>query len=401
MANYQGGYDCEFFEKPPKSTQSECPVCLQVLKDPYQVNCCGYAFCRSCVERIQRDNKPCPCCNAERFDKFEDKRLKRSLYEFKVHCSNKEQGCQWVGELGQLGNHLNINPSQQNQLQGCQLSQIKCLHCPELFLRPDIEDHQNNQCPRRPFSCEYCKEFDSCYEEVTTNHWPVCGSYPMPCTNKCGEMLQRQNLENHIANDCPLTIINCDFQHVGCEVRLPRKDMLDHQNESVITHMSLHIAKIEEENKQLKRQVEELEKSVQKVPPHLFFVKNFSQYRKDNNYWMSPTFYSHHRGYKMQLMILLNMSIYTGICIRILRGEYDMDLTWPFHGSVTVTLIGENNLQYACTQMCNENNKKHGEEDNNKCVHFISGVQKFSIHKYLINDKLYIKVSDICILAPE
>ena len=208
MAKYQGGHACEFVEKPPESTQSECPVCLQVLNDPYQVNCCGYAFCRSCVERIQKDNKPCPCCNAERFDKFEDKRLKRSLYAFRVHCSNKEQGCQWVGELGQLDNHLNLSKSLQNQLQGCQLSQIKCLHCSELFLRSDIEDHQNQKCHKRPFSCEYCKEFDSCYEEVATNHWPVCGSYPMPCTNKCGETLQCQNLDNHIANDCPLTILS-------------------------------------------------------------------------------------------------------------------------------------------------------------------------------------------------
>ena len=120
------GYECEFVEKPPTVVQSECPVCLQILREPYQTNCCGYAFCQVCIERVKADNTPCPCCKAEKFDKFEDKRLKRTLYEFKVYCINKPQGCQWVGELSQLDNHLNSDPSQEHQHKGCQCTLIKC-----------------------------------------------------------------------------------------------------------------------------------------------------------------------------------------------------------------------------------------------------------------------------------
>ena len=254
--NIKGGFDCEIVERPEDITQSECPICKQILRDPYQVKCCGYAFCRVCIETVRRSCKPCPCCEAKRIATFEDKRLKRSLNQFKVTCLNKEQGCKWVGELGQLDNHLNMYPSQQNQLQGCQYSRIKCLHCSELFLRPDIEDHQGQKCHRRPFSCEYCKTFKSTCEKLTANHWPVCRSYPMPCTNKCGETLQRQNLENHIANDCPLTIINCDFQHVGCEVRLPRKDMPAHLKESV----ALHLSRNTEYSKQIKAELLRVER---------------------------------------------------------------------------------------------------------------------------------------------
>ena len=185
-------------------------------------------------------------------------------------------------------------------------------------------------------------------------------------------------------------------------MRLPRKDMPAHLGESVVTHMSLQIEKLEEQNKQLHKQVEELEKSVQICTPvHLLLLKNFSQYRKHHSSWMSPIFYSHHRGYKMQLILILNMPIYTGIYVRVLRGEYDKDLAWPFHGSVTVTLIGDNNL-FTCIQVCNENNKiPCGKEDTIKCTHFILGVEKSSIHKYLTNDKLYIKLSDIGVLVSE
>ena len=373
MSDSQGGYACTFAEEPSKEFQTECPVCLHVLREPYQVNCCGYAFCRECIEMIESDDQPCPCCK-EIFEAFEDKRLKRSLYAFKVHCSIKEQGCQWVGELGQLDNHLNLNPSQQNQLQGCQLSKIKCLHCSEVVLRSDIEDHQNNQCPRRPFSCEYCKEFDSSYEEVTINHWPVCGSYPVPCTNKCGETLQRQNLESHITNDCPLTIINCDFQHVGCEVRLPRKDMPEHLRESVVDHLSKmstsykklmsdldeqklqaqqETSKLQHKIKQLETKVSELNKDVYnyicRIPvcPCEFTITNYARKKVNKVDWKSPPFYSHPKGYKMRLEVCTNYWIvFDGITcvtafIHLLGGEFDDYLDWPYKGKVHVTLLSQ------------------------------------------------------------
>ena len=402
MADNQGGYDCEFIEKPPKPFQSECPICLQVLREPYQATCCGYSFCRECIERIKARDALCPCCKAVKFDHYPNKGLQRSLYEFKVCCSNKEQGCQWVGELGQLDNHLNLNPSKQNQLQGCQLSQIKCLHCSELFLRSGIENHQSYQCPRRPFSCEYCKEFDSCYEEVTTHHWRVCGSYPMPCTNKCGETLQRQNLENHIANDCPLTIINCDFQHVGCEVRLPRKDMPAHLGESVVTHMSMHMAshkKLEEENTKLKQRVAELERDNETLlttgaPTHLFIMNKFSKYKRSKQMWVSSIFYSHFRGYSM-LLVLIVGETHVAAYICITNGEHDEHLPWPFHGSVTVSLIGECDT-YTKTIICNETNVDGSLKGPIKRGHSMKQfLPASSIHRYLRGDKLYIKISEV------
>ena len=184
MANQEGGFDCE---KPPTVVQSECPVCLLVLREPYQATCCGYGFCRVCIERVKEDDKPrCPCCKVEGFDCFEDKRLKRSLNEYKVYCRNKKQGCIWEGELRQFENHLNSDPSEEKQLEGCMFTQVKCLYCTMTFQRFDIHLHQNKRCRCRPFTCEYCKNLHSNYEDVTTNHWPMCGHYPLQCPNKCG-----------------------------------------------------------------------------------------------------------------------------------------------------------------------------------------------------------------------
>ena len=100
-----------------------------------------------------------------------------------------------------------------------------------------------------------------CYEDVITNHWPLCGHYPVQCPQKCGKTLQRQYLDNHIANSCPLIVIDCDFKFVGCDKRLPCKDMHAHLNSSTVTHLSMQVAhykkdmlRLEGENYQLREQ---------------------------------------------------------------------------------------------------------------------------------------------------
>ena len=370
MSNDKVGFDCDFMKKPPKSVQSECPVCLLVLRDPHQVTCCGYAYCRVCIDNIKVDNKPCPCCKAKVFDKFEDKRLKRSLYEFQVHCSNKNQGCQWVGELGQLENHLNSNPIKDKQLEGCKFAQIPCHYCSELFQRSNVSAHQSDQCLKRPFSCEYCKNFDSCYEDVTVKHWPVCGSYLIPCPSKCGKTLQRQNLKEHITNKCTLTIIDCDFQYFGCEVRLPRQDMSAHLAERLVDHVSLQaehykqvatkvvqveakLLQLEEENKQLQQRVVRLTQDLRAqqictpICPVEFTMTNFIQKRKKNEEWKSP-FYTYLKGYKICLIVCANgldsgNGTHVSTYVTLMRGEFDDLLKWPFRGSLKLKLLNQVN----------------------------------------------------------
>ena len=379
---FKSGFDCQFIESPPKSLQSECPVCLQILRDPYQTTCCGYVFCKQCIDCVERDNKPCPCCNKKDFKKFEDKRLKKSLYDFQVLCPNTKQGCEWVGELREVDNHLNLNPTPQNQLQGCQLSEIKCCHCSELFQRSNIEDHQNNTCLKRPFSCEYCQDFNSRYDSVVHDHWPVCDYCPVQCTNKCGKTLQRQNLVNHIASDCPLTVIDCDFKHIGCKARLTRNNMKEHYMESIVLHVSLQaishkklvqsheeltakyedlkeshrkallkIVKLEQENKRLKQQVEKIDLDLQlqlistPIPCAVnFMMTNFKQKKKDGTVWYSPPFYTGPMGYKLCLSISANgqgegKGQYVSASFCLMKGEFDDQLKWPFKESLQIKLL--------------------------------------------------------------
>ena len=234
----RGGYDCKFVER-PKELEADCPICLLILREPFQVACCGNSFCRSCIERIQADKKSCPTCNEENFNMFPDKRLRRSLYAFRVCCVHQKSGCEWTGELGELDQHLNLNPELGKQLIGCEFEAVACTHCCQHFQRCHVHAHESESCPQRPFSCNYCNDYASVYEDVVSNHWPVCKCYPVPCPKKCGANPERQNIETHVNTQCPLTIVNCDFCYTGCEVQLARRDMPTHLAEGLSTHISL------------------------------------------------------------------------------------------------------------------------------------------------------------------
>ena len=234
----QGGYDCKFVER-PQELETDCPVCLRVFRDPFQVTCCGKSFCQSCIKCLQADKESCPNCNEADFDVYPNERLRRLLYACQVRCVHLKSGCEWTGGLGELDSHLNLNPELDKQLIGCAFAAVACTRCLEYFQRRHVHTHESESCPQRPFSCDYCHDYSSVSEDLVNSHWPVCKCYPVPCPNDCGLYPERQNVEAHLNTVCPLTVVKCDFHYTGCEVQLVRKDMRTHLTESLATHISL------------------------------------------------------------------------------------------------------------------------------------------------------------------
>ena len=171
----RGGYDCERVERPTDPLQGgECPLCLLVLKEPCLISCCGHKYCRACIELVKRDSKPCPLCNAKDFSFLQERRLERFLKDLDVWCTYRGDGCDWKGKLGSLELHLNINPSSEIQLTGCQFVEVKCVYeCGMQLERRHISTHQTEQCMTRPYSCQYCKDYNSTFKEVTEVHYGI------------------------------------------------------------------------------------------------------------------------------------------------------------------------------------------------------------------------------------
>ena len=336
------GFDCDFTEEPPKYLQTHCPICLLILREPFQVTCCGNSFCRTCIQRIGLANQSCPTCKQDNFQSFQNKGLQRPLYGFQVFCSNKESGCDWQGELGKLDKHLNSNSDKDNLSVGCAFVNVQCAFCNVSYQRSKIECHQDSQCPQRPFTCSMCQEFESTYDDVITNHTPVCKWRPAECPNSCGaKNLQHQHLEEHVSTQCPLSYVDCEFSDAGCDVKVHRKDLPSHLGENMVTHVSL----LARENGKLKLQLKQQEQQLkQQLKQQELQLKQHEQQLKDNNKekekitqalqtqeklilasfrpqvppirlectesihqgytgWASEPFYSHIGGYKLQVFM--------------------------------------------------------------------------------------------------
>ncbi|XP_064389582.1 TNF receptor-associated factor 4-like [Halichondria panicea] len=371
------GFDCEFVKPPPSEyVQSLCPVCLQIIREPHQVTCCGKKFCQACIEHVKATKNVCPTCKTIEFSNFPDIGVKQLLYDLKVRCSNKRDGCEWTGKLRKLDEHLNTDPRPEKQLNGCQFVEIDCIYnCRNHQQRRYILSHQDKNCPRRPISCEHCHDYKSTYDDVTNNHWPVCGFFPVPCPNQCGSTIQRQNIDSHVADECPLTTINCDFHHVGCAVERHRKDMPEHLRENPLTHVSLlatshakqqsEITQQREEITSLKADVKtDLERMqqllttapppiVNSIPlgPPVLTMTEFQRHKKTNNRWFSLPVYTYHQGYKICLRVNANgfakgKGTHVSVWVHFMRGEFDDSLKWPFRGVISFQLLDQVNSDH-------------------------------------------------------
>ena len=353
----QNGYDCIFAKEPPEHLQIECSICLAILHEPQLIDChCGSSFCHSCIEPIQTEGKPCPLCKGQFANSMPDRRLQRTLSNLPVHCSFKEAGCEWVGELNKLTEHLNASPPGECRTLGCPFIQVECSYCKEVFQRQSVLSHEQTECLKRPVQCDFCKEYESTFEDVTTNHVSVCPSRLIECPNECGESIPRKVLDSHLADTCPLEVITC---YAGCNERLPRRDIPTHINENLASHLSLQavrhqqereklesrIQSLEEENLKLKHELLSVHTHLQIVPVNLVMEK-FSSKINDEEKWTSQPFYTHPHGYKMCLNVDpygvdIGEGTHISVFLKIMRGEFDNFLHWPFRGSITVVLLNQ------------------------------------------------------------
>ena len=333
------GFDCQFIEQPPELFQTQCPVCLLILREPYQVSCCGKSFCRECIEV----EEACPTCKQDEFESFHDVGLQQPLYGFCVFCSNKESGCAWEGELGQLDKHINSNPDKEKQLVGCAYTNVECVYCDELHKRREIQQHQSLLCARRPFTCEMCKEYEATYEVVMTNHAPVCKCRPVVCPNSCGaDNLQHRHLEEHVCSHCPLSYVECEFSDAGCDAKLQRKDLPSHLTDNIVTHVSLLATENRKLKQQLKKQAAEmirLHPSHVRVPP-IDILCPVSIARECGT-WSSNPFHSYVGECEIQLKCKFRTSPASLDCHLSVSAK---SLNWNFRLSVATVLINHSDI---------------------------------------------------------
>ncbi len=238
--------DYDFIKEPPDSLN--CLICCELPQEPHLLGCCGHHLCKACVDRIHRDKKPCPLCQGENFTSMLDKGRQRDVHALRIRCLNRNEGCEWEGELGKLGEHLHPVKGDKDysveQNRGCRFQLVECRSgCGEKFERQVLHNHESHECPHRPSNCEYCGNYGAMHVQVQ-EHWKECECYPVACPYSCDTgKVERKNLGEHIQSYCPLVVVKCVYGTAGCLFERPRKDMQAHLDTQQHYHNTLLLRK--------------------------------------------------------------------------------------------------------------------------------------------------------------
>lgn len=82
------------------------------------------------------------------------------------------------------------------------------------------------------------------------------------------------------------------------------------------------------------------------MPPFYFTLDNFDHYKKNSLKWFSPPFYTHASGYRMYIGVdagghSVGEGTHISLLVYLLPGEHDENLSWPFRGTVKISLLNQ------------------------------------------------------------
>ena len=70
-----------------------CPVCLELLKELFLMECCDHHFCSKCINSIQLQKNECPICKeSPSQESLLNASNDREINEAEVYCLLQTQG---------------------------------------------------------------------------------------------------------------------------------------------------------------------------------------------------------------------------------------------------------------------------------------------------------------------
>ncbi|KAI9565910.1 hypothetical protein GHT06_009708 [Daphnia sinensis] len=320
----------------------------------------------------------------------------KTIFSSVVYCIHRKEGCEWNGELRKLKAHLlscsldaipcrmqcgqqvsrlahddhgrNFCPNRRqicdycqvefNGLQydshvgTCTMEPVYCDNkCGQKISRKQMMQHKAIECGKRLVACRYCAK-DFSYDTLPAHH-AKCGRYPIACPNQCDSpKVVREELESHLKDNCPALMVSCPFKEAGCRFKGPRFSLDKHQEEGMKQHLLLMCGLATRQQQQLST----LRSTVSRVSLNYTgtFLWRINDVQtkiaeariKEGFELISAPFYTSQYGYKLQASLFLNGNgsgegAYVSIYIKILPGEYDALLKWPFSHTVSFTLYDQ------------------------------------------------------------
>ena len=228
----------------------KCVYCHKVAREIHMTECCRRQVCLSCINPYYLNNQPCPHCQEKDFSIMPLKKDNKKIANLGVNCREKEKGCEWIGKLKELDDHLH------KEEDGCEYSPRECPKCRSLVDRCKMANHLKESCLNRDYNCPHCG-YQSTYDFVTRAHKPDCSNWPVPCPNQgCAVTCERNVMDYHKREGCQEQFIDCDYKHAGCDVKYRRKNKDEHMKlyqEKHQTMYQVHTLKMTEKLQEMLR----------------------------------------------------------------------------------------------------------------------------------------------------
>eukprot|EP01083_Nonionella_stella_P089601 250050_1 len=272
------------------SKKFQCSVCYEIFKNPVQIGCDDHIFCEDCITSTITHSfltmsggsgtaVRCPICRASceassiRRVKFVERQINDLLVKCPNHAitdekakylkhkhkyiqtlnqnqedtvgspskkvkPNDEELCDWIGPLSDVESHT----------QQCMLQLISCDFCSEFMLQRDLH-HHHHEFSNYPTKCSACGEENISRSQMELHVEEHCPNTMISCSQQCGMQIRRKEQDEHISNVCPETMMKCAFERFGCHFKFKRKHERAHIENASMSHN--HLVQISEKVNQL------------------------------------------------------------------------------------------------------------------------------------------------------
>lgn len=221
--------------------------------------------------------------------------------------------------------------------------------CGARIVRGRMSIHRSKDCAKRLRRCPHCnREFSA---DTLNAHGNTCPRVLVPCPQRCETgSIPRGELDSHLRDECKALAISCSFKEAGCRFKGPRNLLDSHLEANTASHLSLMVALASRQG----QQIQMLKGAVAKLSTNYtgtllwkvtdWAAKMAEAKTKEGLELVSPPFYTSQYGYKLQASMFLNGNgpgegSHISVYIKVLPGDYDALLKWPFSHSITFTLF--------------------------------------------------------------
>ena len=184
------------------------------------------------------------------------------------------------------------------------------------------------------------------YANIKEVHDKICEKKILPCSSvECKKKVRREDVDEHINDDCEYTMVPCKYENIGCSKRMIRKDIKEHEedDDKAHLHMALDVLKDKVVPVLMK---DSLVPVLKHGTSMTFKLVNFSSKKDNKAKKFSPSFYSSPGGHHLVIRVDANgvnngKGTHVSASCVVKKGQYDDEVKWPFHGKVICTLLNQ------------------------------------------------------------